>query len=308
MRSPSNSGLFNASRVIGPAAGEAWIYVGLAPRPVFALNGASYLAAIARRARHPTSHPTSAASQQRGWAEMLGGFAYIGSDRRVMILFMLDDLLRSWGWDRRDDPRIAHAGREYGRPGLQRSSLACRGVGATVGAFWMASFSTSRAEGAADSRRPSSSQSRCGPSDAIVAGGTGCGSRPSVLATASVCLFGVGFGAVLFYAFHTDDDPERPPDHLRRARRDLDHRVSQGRCLLGSLLTGQVASRYGVTFAMTVSSCIAQRSGCWAVLPGSCVRLPSDRLSPPSRRGELNITPDRSRSDSAGRLDGLRGD
>src|SRR5262249_35000294 len=84
-----NSGLFNATRVLGPALAGVCL-TALGATACFALNGVSYLAAIAallsirleRRAR-AQSH----ANLTLG--EVLGGLHYLRGDRRILALFGL---------------------------------------------------------------------------------------------------------------------------------------------------------------------------------------------------------------------------
>lgn len=275
-----NSGLFNASRVIGPALAGV-IYAGLGATACFALNGASYLAAILAvlAIRRPTQRQPQSA---RGWAEILGGFAYIGSDRRVMILFMLMTFFGIVGMGY--DAMIPAYAMRVVHTDVQGYSilLASSGVGATVGAFWMASFSTvERKERLILAGLLIFSVTLA--ASATLPSLAGLAAAPAVrLATASVCLFGVGFGAVLFYASTQTMIQNALPDHLRGRVMAIWIIAFSGSVPLGSLWTGQVASRYGVTFAMTVSSCICVTVGLLGGFAWLMVKSPTDRLASPN--------------------------
>ncbi|SIO63022.1 Predicted arabinose efflux permease, MFS family [Singulisphaera sp. GP187] len=259
-----NSGLFNASRVIGPAL-AGLIYAGLGATACFALNGASYLAAIVAvlAIRLPARRRPQGA---KGLAEVLGGFAFIGSDRRVMILFVLMTFFGVVGMGY-DSMIPAYATRVVGTDVRGYSVLlACSGVGATVGAFWMASFSSAESKewlvlaGLLIFAVALAASAWFPPLAGLVA-------FPAVrLATASVCLFGVGFGAVLFYASTQTMIQNALPDHLRGRVMAIWIIAYSGSVPLGSLWTGYVASHFGVTYAMTVSSSVCAVVGVGGVV------------------------------------------
>ncbi|WP_406696456.1 MFS transporter [Singulisphaera sp. Ch08] len=254
-----NSGLFNASRVIGPALAGV-IYAGLGATVCFALNGASYIAAIVAvlMIKLPDRRRPQGA---KGLAEVLGGFAFIASDRRVMVLFLLMTFFGIVGMGY-DSMIPAYATRVVETDVRGYSVLlACSGVGATVGALWMASFSTVESKewlvlvGLLLFAVSLAASAWFPPLAGLVAYPT------TRLVTASVCLFGVGFGAVLFYASTQTMIQNALPDHLRGRVMAIWIIAYSGSVPLGSLWTGYVASRFGVTYAMTVSSSICAAVG-----------------------------------------------
>ncbi|AGA25960.1 MFS transporter [Singulisphaera acidiphila] len=274
-----NSGLFNASRVIGPALAGV-VYAGLGATACFALNGASYLAAIVAvlMIRLPSRRSPPGA---KGGAEILGGFAYIGSDRKVMILFVLMTFFGVVGMGY-DSMIPAYATRVVGTDVRGYSVLlASSGVGATIGAFWMASFSTiERKERLVLAGLLIFAVSLA--ASAMLPPLAGLAALPNArLVTATLCLFGIGFGAVLFYAATQTMIQNTLPDHLRGRVMAIWIIAYSGSVPLGSLWTGYVASRYGVTFAMTVSSCICAVVGLLGGAAWLLVKPPANRLHLP---------------------------
>ena len=83
------SGLFNATRVIGPAlAGICLTYLGAAG--CFALNGLSYLAAIAAVLSIRLERPERAKPHANfTLREVLGGLHYLKHDRRISSIFVI---------------------------------------------------------------------------------------------------------------------------------------------------------------------------------------------------------------------------
>ena len=133
-----NSGLFNASRVIGPAlAGLCLARFGRTA--CFALNGASYLAAIAAllsiRAKHRPEVEIPAHHDH-----LLGGLAYVRANRRVATLF---GLMMFFGVVGMGYAAMLPA---YARLVLRTQTVgysvlvASGGLGATVGALVIASL------------------------------------------------------------------------------------------------------------------------------------------------------------------------
>lgn len=247
-----NSGLFNASRVIGPALAGV-IYAGLGATACFALNGASYAAAIA--AVLAIRRPTRLSPQgTESFGGALGGFAYIWSDRQVTILFLLMTVFGVVGMGY--DSMIPAYATHVVETGVRGYSLllASSGAGATIGALLVASF------GRVDLRERlvlaglfvfAGSLSASALLPPIV----GHAAFPFArLFTAAACLFGVGFGAVLFYSSSQTIIQNVLPDHLRGRVMAIWLIGFSGSVPLGSLWTGRVASSHGVTFAMTVSS------------------------------------------------------
>jgi MFS family permease len=272
-----NSGLLNASRVIGPALAGA-IYASLGATACFALNGASYIAAIAAvlAIRLPTRRSPQGA---KGLGGVLGGFTYIGSDRKVTILFLLMIVFGIVGMGY-DAMIPAYASRVVGT-GVRGYSLllASSGAGATIGALLVATL------GRVDRKE------RLVVAGLFVFAGSLAASAllppmvgpdvfPSArLVTAAVCLLGVGFGAVLLYSSSQTIIQDVLPDQLRGRVMAIWLIGYSGSVPLGSLWTGRVANSYGVTFAMTVSSCLCAGLG----LVGIAARLCSKPSALPPR-------------------------
>ncbi|MHC5538652.1 MFS transporter, partial [Singulisphaera rosea] len=75
-----NSGLFNASRVLGPAL-AGFFYASFGPTTCFVINGASYLGALAALLMISGGH-TRAAAGNKGPGTGFGGIAYLWHDRK----------------------------------------------------------------------------------------------------------------------------------------------------------------------------------------------------------------------------------
>ena len=191
-----NSGLFNATRVLGPALAGAVPAV-LGATGCFALNGLSYLAAIAAVCFDPAAQEGSGSRSGRASASRRCSAASPTSrrDRRMLAHFLLDDLLRHRRHGLRGhDPRLHPPDRRGGRRGVQRAPgvRRHRGDGRRPG---VASLGQHRAQGAlvhrGDARlrrrlwRPPRSSALGRPR---LAGRSPAGARPSA------CLLGAGFG------------------------------------------------------------------------------------------------------------------
>jgi MFS family permease len=249
-----NSGLFNASRVLGPAlAGVCLTAFGAAG--CFALNGLSYLAAIAAvlsitlatRERPPGSEPFSL-------KELLAGLKYLRTDRRIFAQFAL---VTSFG--------IVGMGYEAMVPAYTRRVvqtgvggysvlLACAGIGATVGALIVASLGGLHRK----ERLTIAGMTIFGTSMALAAllpGYMPDGSRSwTRVAAASICLFCAGFGAVLFYSSSMTLIQLAAPDKLRGRIMGIWMIVYSGSVPLGALWTGRAAQEWGVAPVMGLSA------------------------------------------------------
>src|SRR5262249_29174384 len=194
------SGLFNATRVLGPALAGVCLTI-LGATGCFALNAVSYLAAIAallsiRLDRRPKAQPHANFT----FAEVLGGLHYLRGDRRMLALYLLVTFLGVVG--RGEGAMVRAYPRRVVRADVAGYSilLACSGVGATLGAIVVASLGRQRRKErwailgmivfagflAAAALLPM----RLDPS----------GPASVRLGIAAACLLGMGFGAVVFYA------------------------------------------------------------------------------------------------------------
>jgi MFS family permease len=252
-----NSGLFNASRVVGPALAGVCLS-GLGATSCFALNGVSYVAAIVALLTIPLAHRRSPGGKG-GMAEFLGGLSYLRRNRRVATLFLMMAFFGIVGMGY-DAMIPAYARRVVGTAeGGYSVLLASSGIGATLGALLVA--------------RSSGGERRewlvlsglilfatCLAASAWLpplAGERGAGTARLVVASA--CLLGVGAGAVIFYSATQTLIQSAVPDHLRGRVMGVWMIVYSGSVPLGALWTGRVALSQGVTFAIGLSAalCVA---------------------------------------------------
>ena len=139
-----NSGLFNATRVLGPAlAGVCLSTIGATG--CFALNAFSYMAAIAallsiRLERRTTIRPHANFTL----GEVLGGLHYLRTDIRMLAFFLLVTFFGVFGMGY--EAMVPAYTRRIIRSGVEGYSilLACSGVGATLGAIVVASLGKQR--------------------------------------------------------------------------------------------------------------------------------------------------------------------
>ena len=257
-----NSGLFNASRVLGPAlAGLCLARFGTtAP---FVLNGVSYLAAIAalltiRVAPRDAPRPASG-----GLAEVLGGLAYLGRDRRVRMLFTL---MATFGLVGMGYAALVPA---YARLVVHTGAigysllLSCGGVGATIGALVVASLGGLRRK----ERLVPLGMGVFGLSLAaagwLPAAVFRLGLEALALPVAAACLLAVGFGGILFFAATQTLIQTGVPDDLRGRIMGIWMILYSGAVPLGSLWAGWAAGRFGVAPVLEVSAaaCLAMALG-----------------------------------------------
>jgi len=247
-----NSGLFNASRVLGPALAGI-CYASLGATACFSFNGLSFMAAITAvlLIPRPKVEPTLHSEGHRG---VLGGVSYVWHDRRVGGLFLLMALFGIVGMGY--DAMIPAYARRVIDTGVGGYSvlLSSSGVGATFGALAVASLGGL------------GSKARLVLSGLLLfavslAGAAGLppligASWPTTarLVLASACLFGVGFGAVVFYSATQTLIQVSVPDHLRGRVMGIWMIAFSGSVPLGSLWTGRLASTWGLSATIGLSS------------------------------------------------------
>jgi MFS family permease len=248
-----NSGLFNASRVLGPAlAGLCLARFGTtAP---FVLNGVSYLAAIAalltiRVGRHKPPRRSTG-----GMAEVLGGLAYLGRDRRVRMLFLLMTTFGAVGMGYAAlVPAYARLVVRTGAVGYSLL-LSSGGVGATVGALVVASLGGMRRK----ERLVPLGMGLFGAS--LAAAGwlpatlIRLGLGTLALPMANACLLAVGFGGILFFAATQTLIQTTVPDDLRGRIMGIWMILYSASVPLGSIWAGWAAGRYGIAAVLWVSA------------------------------------------------------
>jgi predicted MFS family arabinose efflux permease len=251
-----NSGLFNATRVLGPALAGVCLSL-FGATGCFALNGVSFMAAIAailsirltprRRAHHDESF---------GLGVVLGGLRHLQEDRRLLRQFLLVAYFGVIGMGY--EAMIPAFAARVVQTGVRGYSalLACGGVGATVGALVVASLGGVRRK------------ERLTLTGMIIFGAAlGCAAlipvalpsnAPSslTLACGSICLLCAGFGAVLFYSSSMMRIQTNVPDHLRGRMMGIWMIVYSGSVPLGALWTGRAAESWGVALVMGLSASI----------------------------------------------------
>jgi MFS family permease len=249
-----NSGLFNATRVLGPAlAGVCLTFLGATG--CFALNGLSYLAAIAallsiRVERQTSSRPHANFTLR----EVLGGLHYLRTDPRILAYFLLVTFFGVVGMGY--EAMVPAYTRRIVRASVEGYSilLACSGVGATLGAIIVASLGSHRRK----------DRWAIGGMIVFAAFLAGAALLPLAIESkawafarlwaASACLLGMGFGAVVFYASCLTVIQLDVPDHLRGRIMGIWMIVYSGSVPLGALWTGRAAVSWGVAAVMAVSA------------------------------------------------------
>jgi MFS family permease len=281
-----NSGLFNATRVVGPAlAGVSLSLLGSAG--CFALNGLSYLAAIAAvlSIRLP-ARPRPLGRKAFTLRELLGGLGYLRHDRRIFAQFALVAFFGFVGMGY--EAMVPAYAQTVVVTGVYGYSvlLALSGIGATGGAVVVASLGNLRRK------------ERLTFLGMIIFGG--CLAAAALLPVslpadstnlarllaASACLFGAGFGAVLFYSSSMTLIQLAAPDHLRGRIMGIWMIVYSGSVPLGALWTGRAAQTWGVSLVMGSSSllCVAVGLIVWAsgvLAPARHVTMASGGASSP---------------------------
>jgi MFS family permease len=261
-----NSGLFNASRVVGPALAGA-CFAALGATACFLLNGVSYLAAIAAilLIRRPA---TPCHRGDRGAGQILGGLAHLRRDPRLATLFLLMTFFGVVGMGY-DAMIPAYASRVVGT-GVRGYSilLASSGIGATVGALAVASLGGVRRKERLILSGLILFAISLAASAMVPPLAARAGYVQARLALASLCLLGVGFGAVVFYSSTQTLIQMVVPDHLRGRIMGIWMIVYSGSVPLGSLWTGRLASSQGVPLAMGLSACLCLLVGLGGLMHG----------------------------------------
>ncbi len=284
-----NSGLFNATRVLGPAlAGVCLTLVGAAG--CFALNGVSYLAAIvALLSIQLAPRPRPLHQEPFMMKELLGGLKYLRANRRILAQFALVTFfgIVGMGYEAMVPAyarRVVHT-----EVGGYSVLLAASGIGATVGAFVVASLGGLHRK----ERLTIAGLVIFGASiafGAILPGQVAPGSAGGgPLTAASLCLLSAGFGAVLFYSSSMTLIQLAAPDELRGRIMGIWMIVYSGSVPLGALWTGRAAQWWGVAPVLAISAlvCIAVGLIVWAsgVLAAPRV-VPAVQLTEPGIDGQ----------------------
>jgi predicted MFS family arabinose efflux permease len=286
-----NSALFNATRVIGPAlAGVCLSALGAAG--CFAFNGLSYLAAIAavlsiQLKRRERRHHRDAFRL----SEVLGGLRYLGDNRRMLAQFSVVAFFGIMGMGY--EAMVPAYARKVVNTGVYGYSvlLACSGVGATIGAFSIASVGNLRRKELLTIAGMFVFAGSLAAAAVLPEG------FPSWLrlALASCSLLGAGFGAVLLYASSQTIIQLTVPDLLRGRVMGIWMMVYSSSVPLGALWTGRAAQWLGVAVIMGLSACVCAATAAFVwisgvlanprVMPAGAVSAPRDDDSPPPLNG-----------------------
>jgi len=276
-----NSGLFNATRVLGPAlaglglklTGAAWC---------FALNGISHFAAIgAVFAIRVDDRAKPAISGGAAMRPVLAGLYYLRDEPRIARLLALMGFfgLMGMGYESMMPVYATRVlGAQVGGYGL---ILACGGAGATVGALTVARLGNNHRKDRtavlglltfatfllAAAVHPGWIPPHWPPVARLILGGA--------------CLLGAGFGAAVFYSSTQTLIQLLIPPHLRGRIMGVWMVVFSGSVPLGALWTGRAASVWGVTPVMTFSAVVCVATGLFLLATDALAERPKalDELS-----------------------------
>jgi MFS family permease len=263
-----NTGLFNATRVLGPAfAGLGLELVGAAG--CFALNGATFVAAIAAvlSIRH-ISRPRPQGQSVFRPDVIFGGLGYLRSDRRIMAQFALVALFGVVGMGY--EAMVPAYARRIVQTEVGGYSLlmACSGIGATLGALVVASLGGIR-------RKENLSLVGMVIFGAMLAAAAFVPNWLNKdaaewvrLSAGALCLLGAGFGAVLFYSSSMTLIQLAAPDELRGRIMGIWMIVFSGSVPLGAVWTGRAAQSWGVGFVMGLSALTCVVTACLVWITG----------------------------------------
>jgi predicted MFS family arabinose efflux permease len=253
-----NSGLINASRVIG--AGLAGILLSrLGVAGCFAANGASFLVAVvALLSIRLGQEPRARCRSRSNLGEVLGGFDYLFRDRRMLFQFALVTFfgVTAMGYEAMIPAyakRVVQVGAEgYG------ILLACIGIGATAGAIAVASLGELRRH----DLLAAAGMVVFGATLACAAALPPCLPAGPVRICAAAAMFaGAGLGAVMFYASSMALIQMAAPDGLRGRITGMWLIVYSGSIPLGALWTGRAAQAWGITSVMSCSAALCGAVG-----------------------------------------------
>lgn len=275
-----NSGLFNATRVLGPAlAGLGLELVGAAW--CFALNGISYFGALGTVfAIRIADRPKPALSGGPAMRSVLAGLYYLHEEPRMARLIAMMGFFgfMAMGYESMTPIYATQVlGAQVGGYGL---ILACGGAGATMGALTVATLGDAhRKERTAvfgllifstflllAAVHPQWVESRWPVFARLMAGGA--------------CLLGAGFGAAVFYSSIQTLIQLTIPPHLRGRIMGLWMVVFSGSVPLGALWTGRAASAWGVTPVMSFSAVVCIAMGLFLLATNALGERPRQAVGP----------------------------
>jgi len=264
-----NSAMFNAARMIGPAV--AGLLMGAFSREgdpplrgiavCFLFDGLSFLAVIFALFRI-RSVPPEKAPEEGGWRDRLSaGFRYVRGDRRARVLLTLLGVCTVFGWSYLAlMPAFAKDVLHLEEQGFGLL-LSANGVGAALGALWVA--------GRPEAEDRGSIRRRVFGSLGLFAAMVIAFSRMTRPWPAAACLAVAGFGAISFVSTSNTLIQMAVPNHLRGRVMGIWAFVFGGSMPLGSWLIGAAAERWDtpVAIALSGAACLALSGLVWLRLP-----------------------------------------
>jgi len=239
-----NSSLFNASRILGPAAGGAIIAVA-GVGFCFAFNAASFLAVLAGllAMRENELFPVERGERPQILRGMREGLAYARASRRVLLTLVVVLVLSTFCFNFNVLLPVLARQTLHGGPQIFGILSACFGAGALVGALVSAGL------GRASLR-------------AVLLGAGGFGLLELLLAPSrstvacALILFGIGLCFTVWTSNSNSSLQLGAPDHLRGRVVGLYYYCFNGLGPVGGLLAGWLAARGGTSLAFLASGAI----------------------------------------------------
>lgn len=282
-----NSAMFNAARMIGPAV--AGLLMGAFSRPgdpplrgiavCFLFDGLTFLAVLFALAKI-RSVPVEKAPEEGGLGDrLMAGFAYVRGDRRARVLLTLLGICTVFGWSYLAlMPAFARDVLLLGETGFGLL-LSANGVGAALGALWVAGQPEEESRGRI--RR------RVFLSLFLFACMVIAFSRTTSFLPAALCLAVAGFGAISFVSTSNTLIQTAVPNHLRGRVMGIWALVFGGSMPLGSWMIGAAAEAWNTPLAIALSgaACLVLSAAVWFRLP------PAGSSEPPPAVGSIPVSP-----------------
>jgi MFS family permease len=248
-----NSALFNASRILGPAA--AGLLIGAFDISIaFLINGLSFIAVIVSylAMRDAELRPIPTPPRPRSWSEIVANLAegarYVRSTPTVLLAVIVVGLVATFGMNFSVlVPPLADDVLHVGASGFG-FLMAASGVGSMLAALWVAF------------------QHRPGPRP-IALGAITLGLGSIVLALSGVFALSLaamaisGAGAIAMSVSANTSIQLTVPDHLRGRVISVYTTVFAGSVPVGGLLMGAIASAWGVPLALFVGAILSLAVG-----------------------------------------------
>jgi MFS family permease len=248
-----NSALFNASRILGPAA--AGLLIGATDISIaFLINGISFIAVIVSylAMRDSELRPMPAIVRPRTWAAVIENLAegarYVRQTPLVLLSVAIVGLVATFGMNFQVlVPPLADSILHVGASGYG-FLMAASGVGSTIAALWVAF-----------TRRPSPS--------VIVFGAIALGLGTIVLAVSTsfalslLAMSIAGAGGIAMAVTANTTIQLSVPDELRGRVMSVYTTVFAGSVPAGGLLMGAIASAWGVPLSLLIGALLSLAVG-----------------------------------------------